>query len=33
MEDMIQFEALNSLDLIVQNTSWAVHLKEGILTG
>lgn len=33
MEDMIQFETLNSLDLIVPNISREVHLKEGILTG
>lgn len=32
MEGMIQFETLNSLDLIVPNISGEVHLKEGILT-
>lgn len=31
MEGMIQFETLNSLDLIVPNISGEVHLKEGIL--
>lgn len=28
MEDMIQFEILNSLDLIVPNISREVHLKK-----